>query len=576
MFFILTIALGIGAAAVIPVLRSLITSDWNVHRPEADTDLPTLEEFPAERYKDHLRLGKMIQVIYDIFNNNGKSELYGNTILVTEDNLKRLVEETFPGYKFERRLRTIIRVQNDEDATSFMGYILTKTLPNGKSEVVIAYRGTVTTKEWLEDASTFATVWNSKGGIDCDECITPQFSLNDYLQMMLPKKIYQCLPFTKNDPIKLHNGFKRMYVNDRDVRELSDVEIENVLRKLKSKKDLTVEEFKVLPVEERRNIITYDVNHGVLKGLRTRLDVCELSDVEIEKVLLKVRERKGLTIEQFKAHSVEERHDIVTYDAGHGVLQGPQTRCRALLDDLLKTHNLEKVTVTGHSLGASLAIITALDLAQYLSSKPEKDRVKVEAVTFACPKVGNYRFLDALEKAGVRHYHHHVRGDFIPFTGFFSNFRKEEGGLYQPFRYGKEMPFLHAKYRRPKLFVVTLLVSTLARKTEYLGVYHSLDVILHNLCHNERLEGNEIPRSIAFVNRGGDFLDSKYSPETKNIPPYWFTGLANRGMHMRDNGEIGEITSEELKADKSGQLQRRLDAFIDLYAELSRNEGKKN
>eukprot|EP00981_Chlorochromonas_danica_P012865 scaffold5510_cov166-Ochromonas_danica.AAC.2 len=519
MFFSLPIAIGVGAAAAIPLMRSIFTSYRDVHRP--DTILPTLEEFPREGYQDHLRLGKMIQVIYDIFNNNGKSELHGNTILVTEQNLKRLVEETFPGYKFDRRLRTIIRVKNGEDATSFMGYILTKTLPNGKTEVVVAYRGTVTTKEWLEDASTFATVWNQnrKDGIGCDGCISPQFSLNDYLQMMLPKKIYQCLPFTKNDPIKLHHGFKRMYVNDRDVRELSDVEIERITNDLRRKKgiDLSIDAFRALPTTQRVQYIK-DVNRGVLEG--------------------------------------------------------PQTRCRALLDDLLKTHNLEKVTVTGHSLGASLAVITALDLAQYLSSKPEKDRVKVEAVTFACPKVGNYRFLDALEKAGVRHYHHHVRGDFVPFVGFYSNFRKEEGGLYQPFRYGKEMPFLHAKYRRPKLFLVSLLATTLARKTEYLGVYHSLDVILHNLCHSNGVI--DIPRSIAFVNRGGDFLDSKYSPETKNIPPYWFTGLANRGMHMRDNGEIGEITSEELKADKSGQLQRRLGAFIDLYAELSRNEGKKN
>eukprot|EP01039_Chlorochromonas_danica_P005674 gene5674-6256_t len=485
---------------------------WNVHHP--NTVIPTPEEFPAIGYEDHLRLGKMIQVIYDIFNNNGNSELFGNIILVTERNLEQLVERTFPGYSFERRLRTIIRVDNGEDATSFMGYILTKTLPNGKKEVVMAYRGTVTLKEWLENADAFPTVWNlnNEDGVGCDDFVGSQCSCYDYLQMFLPMKVYKWLPYTNNDPIKLHHGFKRLYVTDRDVEELSDNEIER---------------------------ITDD--------LREQLGV-------------------DLSVRDFRALTAARRIQYIT-EINRGVLEGPQTRCRAFLDKLLKNGQLEKVTVTGHSLGASLAIITALDLAQYLSSKPEKDRVKVEAVTFACPRIGNYRFLDALRGARVKHYHHYVRGDFVPFAGFYSTFREDVDGLYQPFRYGELMPFLLEKYRRPKIFLVSLLASTVERKTEYLGVYHNLDVILHNLCHSNGVI--DIPRSIAFVNRGGDHLDSKYSAETKTIPPYWFTGLANRGMHMRTNGEIGEITLEDLRADQTGRLQHRLGAFIDLYVELN-------
>eukprot|EP01039_Chlorochromonas_danica_P009644 gene9642-10661_t len=517
MVFISTIILGFSTAAAVPLVHVFFTSYWDIHH--SGSDLPTQEEFPVTNYSDHLRLGKMIQVIYDSFNDYGKSDHFGGTILVTEKNLSRLVEETFPGYHFEGELHTIIRLENEIDPTSFMGFILTKLLPNGKKEVVIVYRGTVTPREWIADATTLATHWNENPQIaaGCDANIASQFTLNDYLQLLLPLSVYRKLPYiTKDDPITLHQGFKGMYVTNRDVNELYDAEVDRLVEKLEKVKGISMSPsaFRDLPAEQRIQYI----------------------------------------------QELERR-----------ILEGPQARCRYMIDALHEKGEIERVVVAGHSLGAALAIITALDLAQYLSSKKNANDIQVEAVTFACPKVGNYRFLEVVEEAQVSHYHHHVRGDFVPFSGFFTAFRKEVGRRYRPFRYGETLPFLKSKYRSPKSFLFSLAAST-TTKSDYLGVFHSLDVILHNLSHFNGVV--EIPRSIAFVNRKGDYLDHHYSNETQSIPPNWFTGLANRGMHMRKNGEIAEIGFKDLKADKTGRLQARINAFIDLYIELHRDEGK--
>ena len=55
------------------------------------------------------------------------------------------------------------------------------------------------------------------------------------------------------------------------------------------------------------------------------------------------------------------------------------------------------ITITGHSLGAALAILSAYDITATLKNAP-----MVTVVSFGAPRVGNEKFRSQLEKSGTR------------------------------------------------------------------------------------------------------------------------------------------------------------------------------
>lgn len=69
--------------------------------------------------------------------------------------------------------------------------------------------------------------------------------------------------------------------------------------------------------------------------------------------------------------------------------KAPQVRRR--IQDMVSA-NVRKIQVSGHSLGAALAILCALDL-QY--NFPDRD---IECIVFGCPRVGNAAFRDSYNK----------------------------------------------------------------------------------------------------------------------------------------------------------------------------------
>lgn len=61
------------------------------------------------------------------------------------------------------------------------------------------------------------------------------------------------------------------------------------------------------------------------------------------------------------------------------------------------------ITITGHSLGSALAILSAYDIAETgLNMKRDNSVVPVSVMSFSGPRVGNARFKERLEMLGVK------------------------------------------------------------------------------------------------------------------------------------------------------------------------------
>uniref|UniRef100_A0A0E0FEE4 Fungal lipase-type domain-containing protein n=1 Tax=Oryza meridionalis TaxID=40149 RepID=A0A0E0FEE4_9ORYZ len=75
-----------------------------------------------------------------------------------------------------------------------------------------------------------------------------------------------------------------------------------------------------------------------------------------------------------------------------------------------------RVTVTGHSLGGALAVMTAHDVTAALAADADADTegVRVRAVTFGAPRVGDDAFRRAVAARGVEVFRVIVKQDIVP------------------------------------------------------------------------------------------------------------------------------------------------------------------
>jgi hypothetical protein len=81
-------------------------------------------------------------------------------------------------------------------------------------------------------------------------------------------------------------------------------------------------------------------------------------------------------------------------------------------------NDIKTITFTGHSFGAAVAALAALDIAQWLQrSRPN---ITVRLVTFASPQFANKRFWSNLEELNVSDRHYFNVGDLKPWM--MSNF----------------------------------------------------------------------------------------------------------------------------------------------------------
>jgi hypothetical protein len=82
---------------------------------------------------------------------------------------------------------------------------------------------------------------------------------------------------------------------------------------------------------------------------------------------------------------------------------------------------LQRITVGGHSLGASLAVIAAYHSAMTLRSYNKT--IPIHCITFSCPAVASPEVFKSFSKLNIKHYHYLNRGDPVPVvtTGIFTN-----------------------------------------------------------------------------------------------------------------------------------------------------------
>lgn len=190
------------------------------------------------------------------------------------------------------------------------------------------------------------------------------------------------------------------------------------------------------------------------------------------------------------------------------------------------------ITITGHSLGAALAIISAYDIAELEVNVDEniKAEIPVTVYSFAGPRVGNLKFKERCDELGVkvlRVINVHDKVPTVP--GIIANeklqFQKylEETTKF-PWSYahvGVELALdhTHSPYLKP---------------TKDFGCAHNLEALLH-LIDGYQGKGTEFSsateRDIALVNKSCDFLKSEYG-----VPAHWRQD-ENKGMVRDGNGK---------------------------------------
>ncbi|KAK9273255.1 hypothetical protein L1049_018062 [Liquidambar formosana] len=191
------------------------------------------------------------------------------------------------------------------------------------------------------------------------------------------------------------------------------------------------------------------------------------------------------------------------------------------------------ITVTGHSLGAALAVLTAYDIAEMkLNTMNGGDcgaKIPITVFSFSGPRVGNLKFKERCEELGVkvlRVINVHDKVPTVP--GIFANEKFQyqkyiEETISFPWSYahvGVELPLDHTH-------------SPFLKATNDLGCAHNLEAHLH-LVDGFHGKGRRFrlvtKRDIALVNKSCNFLRSEYG-----VPPCWRQD-ENKGMVRNSQG----------------------------------------
>ncbi|GAB4830471.1 Phospholipase A1-Igamma1, chloroplastic [Ancistrocladus abbreviatus] len=198
---------------------------------------------------------------------------------------------------------------------------------------------------------------------------------------------------------------------------------------------------------------------------------------------------------------------------------------------LIKKYQGEElsITITGHSLGAALATISAYDIAETGKHiRNNSHAVPTSVFSFASPRVGNVRFKERLESLGVKVLRVLNEHDIVPKSpGFFINEHVPQGLMklaesfpWSYFHVGEELLLNHEK-------------SPFLKETSDPACAHNLEALLH-LLDGYHGKGKRfvlaIGRDIALVNKACDFLKDHHQ-----IPPFW-RQEENKGMVRSKDG----------------------------------------
>jgi hypothetical protein len=171
------------------------------------------------------------------------------------------------------------------------------------------------------------------------------------------------------------------------------------------------------------------------------------------------------------------------------------------------------ITVTGHSLGAALATLNAVDMAAngVNNSSSNKPPCPVTAFVFACPRVGNSFF-----KTAYRSFREHLKslhimnfGDVVPTVPVLPYV---DVHVQLPINTGRS-PYIRWPMRPRPL--------------------HNLELYLHGIAGEQGSGGGfklEVDRDIALANKDDDFLKDEYPVLGK-----WYINK-NKCMVKNDDG----------------------------------------
>ena len=187
------------------------------------------------------------------------------------------------------------------------------------------------------------------------------------------------------------------------------------------------------------------------------------------------------------------------------------------------------ITITGHSLGAALAILSAYDIAETgLNVLNDCRAVPVSVFSFSGPRVGNVRFKERIETLGVKVLRVVNVHDVVPKSpGFFLN----ENVSPVLMKLGEGLPWCYSHVG------VELALdhknSPFLKETGDPVCSHNLEALLH-LIDGYHGKGHRFVlasgRDPALVNKASDFLKDHYL-----VPPFWRQD-ENKGMVRGNDG----------------------------------------
>lgn len=184
------------------------------------------------------------------------------------------------------------------------------------------------------------------------------------------------------------------------------------------------------------------------------------------------------------------------------------------------------ITVTGHSLGAAIATLNALDIVVKGYNKTTGEQNKafpVTAIVFASPRVGDANFkklCEGLEDLHVLRVTNEK--DIVPNL---------------PFDIPPSFSFKHVGEE----LRIDTRKSPYVKSMDDLGDFHNLELYIHGVAGTQGSEGGftlEVDRDIALVNKDLDGLKDEYK-----IPAGWWGIEDNKGMVLGDDGRWKLLSS---------------------------------